>query len=110
MEIVKAFKYRLKTGHQDDIILSRFAGCSRFVWNHALSFQKDLLDNGNRCLSYESLTSQLPVWKKDFPFLKDVHSQTLQKRLKDLCRAMLHSTQMMLAKSRRSRRSIKALR
>ena len=88
MEIVKAFKYRLKTGHQDDIILSRFAGCSRFVWNHALSFQKDLLDNGNRCLSYESLTSQLPIWKKDFPFLKDVHSQTLQQRLKDLCRAI----------------------
>ncbi len=83
---MKAYKYRLKSGPKDEITLARFAGCSRFVWNRALSFQKELLDSGRRCLSYESLTLQLPVWKKEFPFLKDVHSQTLQQRLKELCR------------------------
>ena len=88
MKLIKAYKYRLKTGPHDELILSRFAGCSRFAWNRALSFQKGLLDSGRRCLSYESLTLQLPVWKKEFPFLKDVHSQILQQRLKELCRAI----------------------
>jgi putative transposase len=88
MKLLKAYKYRLKIGPNDEASLARFSGCARFVWNHALSFQKELLDGGSRCLPYELLTSQLPVWKKEFPFLKDVHSQILQQRLKELCRAI----------------------
>jgi putative transposase len=88
MKLIKAYKFRLKIGPKDEITLARFAGCARFAWNRALSFQKELLDSGRRCLSYESLTLQLPVWKKEFPFLKDVHSQILQQRLKELCRAI----------------------
>jgi putative transposase len=78
MKVMKAFKYRLKTDYDDEAVLSRFSGCTRFVWNHALSFQKEFLDSGNLWLTYDSLTSMLPVWKKEYTFLKDVYSQILQ--------------------------------
>ena len=88
MKLIKAYKYRLKISPHEEVSLAQFSGCTRFVWNLALSFQKELLDAGKRCLSYESLTSLLPLWKKEFPFLKEVHSQILQQRLKELCHAL----------------------
>src|ERR1035438_10366621 len=74
MMIRKAFKYRLKTKPEDELLLRQFAGSCRFVWNKALALQKERLDQGERCLSYNKLAVLLPGWKMDFPFLKEVHS------------------------------------
>lgn len=84
MLIRKAFKYRLKTNQTEAVILSRYAGCCRFVWNKALALQRDLLATEKRRLSYAKLAAMLPVWKIEHPFLKEAPSQSLQQTLMNL--------------------------
>jgi len=89
MLICKAFIFRLRFKATDDIAkLRQFAGCCRFVWNKALALQKQRLDEGKFCLSYAQMTPLLVKWKKKYPFLKVVPSQSLQQCLKDLDRAI----------------------
>lgn len=88
MIIRKAFKYRLKTKPEDELLLRQFAGSCRFVWNKALALQKERLDQGEWCLSYNKLALLLPEWKADFPFLREVHSQPIQQSLMNLDRAL----------------------
>jgi putative transposase len=88
MVIRKAFKYRLKTKPEDELLLRQFAGSCRFVWNKALALQKERLDQDERFQNYSQLTALLPAWKVEFPFLKEVHSQPIQQTLKNLDRAL----------------------
>ncbi len=86
----KAFKFQLKANPAHRRAMSRFAGCSRFVWNKALALQKDQLDAKKHCLSYFDLAPRLVSWKNEetTAFLKEVHSQPLQQTLKNLDRAI----------------------
>lgn len=88
MVIRKAYKYRLKTNSKDELLMKQFAGSCRFVWNKALALQKERLDRGEPCLSYNKLAALLPEWKIAFPFLKEVHSQATQQTLMNLDRAL----------------------
>src|SRR5512139_2530456 len=88
MVIRKAFKYRLKTNTEQESLLRQFAGSCRFVWNMALTLQKERLDQGERCLPYNKLALLLPEWKAEFTFLKEVHSQAIQQTLMNLDRAL----------------------
>ncbi|HSA78013.1 MAG TPA: helix-turn-helix domain-containing protein [Nitrospirota bacterium] len=84
----KAFPYRLRFSKPgEDAALNRFAGCCRFVWNKALSLQKDRLDSKKRILSYPEMAALLLAWKEEHPFLKEAPSQALQQRLMDLDKA-----------------------
>lgn len=85
----RAFRFRLRfKGPGEAVKLYQFAGCCRFVWNKALSFQLKRLEQGKRCLSYPEMASLLLKWKKEHPFLKEVPSQALQQRLRDLDKAL----------------------
>ena len=90
MKYRKAFKFQLKANPAQKRAMSRFAGCSRFVWNKGLALQKDQLDAKQRCVSYVDLASKLVSRKKEeaTTFLKEVHSQPLQQTLKNLDRAL----------------------
>ena len=89
MLIRKAFQYRIRFSKPgEDAALTRFAGCCRFVWNKALSLQKERLDSKKRILSYPEMADLLLVWKKEHPFLTEAPSQALQQRLMDLDKAL----------------------
>lgn len=88
MLIRRAYKYRLKLKAHDDERLSRFAGCSRLIWNKGLQLQKERLDQNEPIYSYAETTAHLVTWKNELTFLKEVHSQPLQQTLKDLDRAL----------------------
>jgi putative transposase len=79
-----AYKFRLSPALEQESLFRQFAGCSRFVWNLALALQKERLDQKEGILRYNKLALLLPQWKKEHPFLKEVHSQPLQQTLKDL--------------------------
>ncbi len=87
MKLLKAYRFRLKPGTDERTAFARFSGCSRFVWNKALSLQKDRLAAGKRLLTYEAMTKEILLWKSQFPFLGEAHSQALQQRLMELDRA-----------------------
>jgi putative transposase len=89
MVVLKAFKYRLKIKRsRDHRALYRYAGCGRFVWNKMLAIQNERLVSGKRCLSYPMMAKLLLDWKREYPFLKEAPSQSLQQRLMDLDRAI----------------------
>lgn len=85
MEKQLAYKFRLEPDTEQQALLRQFAGCRRFVWNKALTLQKERLDASLPLLSYNALAGLLAkAWKKEFPFLKEAHSQVLQQTLMDL--------------------------
>ncbi len=88
--IRKAFKFRLKPNNQQVEMFTKFAGCSRFVWNKALSKIKQRLNFHTRYPGYNYTCKLLTSWKKEpwLLFLKKANSQSLQQSLKDLDRAV----------------------
>jgi putative transposase len=88
MLVRKAYQFRLDTSPAHEALARQYSGCQRFVWNKALAFQKELLDNKQRCLPYAKLTALLVQWKREHPFLALAPSQTLQQTLKFLDRAL----------------------
>jgi len=71
--------------------MSKAAGCCRFVWNKALAIQKERLDKKSKILNYYELASLLVSWKKEFLFLREAHSQSLQQTLRNLDKALKDS-------------------
>jgi putative transposase len=87
--IRKAFKFRLKVSTETSQKLANYAGGCRFVWNKALALNLDRLNKKQPILWYEELNFWATLWKKsdEYGFLKDLPSQVLQQKLKDLDKA-----------------------
>ncbi len=68
-------------------MLSRFAGCCRFVWNELLAMNELRHERGENRLGYSAACGYLASIKGEYPWLGEVHSQPLQQTLKDLSRA-----------------------
>jgi putative transposase len=90
MQRLQAFKYELMPTGEQQRAMRRFAGSCRFVFNKALAMQPANHQAGNKYLRYEQLANLLPVWKGEFPWLKQAPSQALQHALKNLDRAFVN--------------------
>ena len=90
MKRMKAFKFRLVPTPEQESLLSRHAGCVRFVWNKALDLQTRRLEAGIPLLSCGDLAKLLTLWRssEEYGFLANgpVHPQ--QQTLKNLDRAL----------------------
>lgn len=93
MKILKAYKSRLKTDTKIEEKLLKASGCTRFVWNKALSLNKERLEHKVPLIWYNDLAGLLQLWKQseEYGFLKEAPSQVLQQTLKDLDRAIRDS-------------------
>ena len=82
----QAFKFELMPNGEQLRDMRRFSGSCRFVYNKALALQKENYDAGKKFIGYVAMAANLPVWKreKDFEWLKNAPSQSLQHALKDL--------------------------
>ena len=92
MKRLQAFKFELMPNGEQLRSMRRFSGSCRFVYNKALALQKENYEAGDKFISYVSMASNLPVWKRDpdMAWLKDAPSQSLQHALKDLDKAYKH--------------------
>ena len=59
-------------------------GCSRFVYNHFLRLTTDVYADSKKNLRYKEWAKLLTHLKKEYKWLKEVNSQSLQQTLKDL--------------------------
>lgn len=84
MQIVKGYKFKLKTNNNLNIVFSKIAGCCRFVYNHFLMQKIDLYNFNLMTINYVDQANQLPGLKSKFVWLKEIPSQTIQQSLKDL--------------------------
>ena len=52
--------------------MSRFAGCTRFVYNKGIAWNEEQRNaDSNFKISYKALSAQLPIWKENHPWLAD---------------------------------------
>jgi putative transposase len=82
----KAFKYRFYPTAEQEDLLRRTLGCTRLVYNRALSARTEAWYKEQKRISYNDTSKLLTDWKKDesFSFLKEVSSVALQQGLRHL--------------------------
>ena len=79
MKIYKAYKYRLYPTEEQKILIHKTFGCSRFVYNHYLDYEKK---NGVK-KAYD-LIKDLKELEKEYEYLKEVDSCALRCAIFDL--------------------------
>ncbi len=84
--ILKAFKYELSPNEEQQTMLNKTLGCSRFVYNWGLNEKSKVYAKDQTNLSCFDLTKQITNLKKEkaYIWLNEVHSQPLQMALRNL--------------------------
>ena len=79
MKIHRAYKFRLYPTKEQVVYIRKTFGCTRFVYNYCLDLKRK-----NKYLTKFDLMKELPKLKKEYPFLKEVDSSSLQNAVTDL--------------------------
>jgi len=87
MLINKGYKYRLEPTVEQEIMLSKTTGCCRFVYNYFLKLNVDQYDKEKIFIFNHQMVTILPKLKKEYPFLTEVFSQSLQTSVRNLSTA-----------------------
>lgn len=80
----KAIKCRIYPNTEQQILIAKTLGCSRFVYNHFLEYSNNLYKTCKKSSSYEDNAKMLTQLKKEITFLNEVDSIALQQSLKHL--------------------------
>ena len=87
MIVNKAYKFRIYPNKEQEILINKTFGCSRFVFNHFLAKWDNAYKETGKGLTYNSCSAQLTQLKKELTWLKEVDSIALQSSLKNLADA-----------------------
>ncbi|EKN63274.1 IS200/IS605 family element RNA-guided endonuclease TnpB [Schinkia azotoformans] len=97
MIVKKAYKFRIYPTKEQEILIAKTIGCSRFIYNYFVGRQKqkdaywyivnEMVQNGQllknnwkgECFNKHKSIKALPNLKEHYPFLKEVDSIALQK-------------------------------
>ena len=79
MKILKAYQFRLYPTKEQEVFIRKTFGCTRFIYNYCLDLKRN-----NKHLTKFDLMKKLPRLKKEYPFLKEVDSCSLQNAITDL--------------------------
>ncbi|WP_338057505.1 helix-turn-helix domain-containing protein [Shimazuella soli] len=83
----KAFSYRLRPTKTQATMINKSIGCSRFVFNHFLGEWNKAYQTSGKGLTYSICSRVLTEKKREFVWLKEVDSTSLQNTLKHLADA-----------------------
>lgn len=83
----KAYKFRIHPTKEQEILIAKTIGCSRFVFNHFLAKWDETYKETGKGLSYGSCSKEIPLLKQEFDWLKEVDSHSLQSSVKHLADA-----------------------
>jgi putative transposase len=81
--MIRAYKYRIFPTKSQQQQLAQYFGCARWVYNMALESRKKARESGLKFPSYCNLANELPSLKRQYPFLRDCPSQSLQQSIKN---------------------------
>lgn len=71
-------KYRLYPTEKQEILFRRHAGSQRFLWNAMIDLNNAKYKEEKKFIFKYGMNNLLPKLKKEYPWLKEVNSQTLQ--------------------------------
>lgn len=82
----KAYKYRIYPSKEQETLIVKTIGCSRFIFNHFLAKWNDAYEQTGKGLTYSKCSAELPKMKKNEKtvWLKEVDSIALQASLENL--------------------------
>lgn len=83
MFLLRGYKFKLKVNLSQGVTLNQWIGTNRCLYNIAF-MQRTMNHYKEHKITYESQAEELPVLKKEFPWMKEPPSQTLQQTLKNL--------------------------
>ena len=88
----KTYRFRLFPTAEQEILLAKHFGCTRYVYNHFLNERKEQYQANKKSDNYYKQAATLTKLKKeeDTKWLKEVNSQTLQFALRSLDTAFLN--------------------
>jgi putative transposase len=84
MLVNKAYKFRIYPTKEQEILIAKTLGCSRFVFNRFLAQWNDRYKKTGKGLTYNFCSAELTQLKKELVWLKEVDSIALQSSLKNL--------------------------
>ena len=87
MLVNKAYKFRIYPTKEQEVLIVKTIGCSRFVFNHFLAKWNETYKETGKGLSYGVCSSELPNLKKELLWLKEVDSIAIQSSVKNLADA-----------------------
>ena len=90
MVINKAYKFRLYPSEEQMVLINKFIGSSRFVYNYYLNKKEELYKSSKQNLSLKDMKKDLLSLAVEYPWLKEVDSCCLRTSLEDLDRAYLN--------------------
>lgn len=78
--MIKSFKVRLYPTKEQEELIYKHIGCSRFIWNYMLALQDERYKNGEKYLSrFDMIKLLTPLKKQDeYKWLNEVSNTTLQ--------------------------------
>jgi putative transposase len=89
--MLKAYKYRVYPTKAQALQLSQHFGCARHVYNWALAAKEKYYRETGKSLSKRAIQDAMVLSKKtEFPWLREVNSQSLLASLDNLERAFAH--------------------
>jgi len=83
-KVEKAYKFRLYPNKEQEILIQKTFGCSRFVYNHYLAKRIEVYKTDKSSMSYNQCSNDLTNLKSENVWLKEVDSISIQSALKDL--------------------------
>src|SRR5690606_25609400 len=84
MLVNKAYRFRIYPTKEQEILITKTFGCSRFVFNHFLAKWNETYKETGKGLTYNTCSSQLTQLKKELEWLKEVDAHSLQSSLRNL--------------------------
>ena len=82
--MLQAYKYRMYPSREQVTLLMKHIHACRFVYNHSLEQKIKAYEQDGQKLSCFDLNNRLPALKEEYPWLKEVNSQSLQSANKNL--------------------------
>src|SRR5574344_1372110 len=84
-QLVKArYRIRIRPNRKQFQQIMQFAGCSRFVYNHLLSVQKELSEAGLKLMNTKEMEAEIKVLKQEKGWLEEASAVAIQQSRMDL--------------------------
>lgn len=86
MDIKRAYRFRCYPSPEQEVILARTFGCTRFAYNHMLRLRTDAWFKEQKRIDYHATSAALTALKKqpEFVWLNEVSSVPVQQALRHL--------------------------
>ena len=78
MKHLYSYKFRLSPTPEQEVLIAKHFGCSRFVYNHFLDKRITEYKTNKKTLKRKDNEAELPALKQVYPWLKEVGSQSFQ--------------------------------